>query len=120
MLGHVDVGSVWVSPPTLTLHNHFLQHQRLSPAIGAGINASFFYGSHAAGAPVTQVAFSNNVGAAVQAGVDYNFAGHWFANFDVKQIFVVHDGQHQWRRDPGAQHRAQSAGDSGAGIGYRF
>ena len=37
---------------------------------------------------MTQVAFSNNVGAAVQAGVDDNFAGHWFANFDVKQIFV--------------------------------
>ena len=88
VLGHVDVGSVWVLPPTLTAQYHFFPHERLSPYIGAGINASFFYGAHAAGAPVTQVAFSNNVGAAIQAGVDYNFAGHWFANFDVKQIFV--------------------------------
>ena len=47
---------------------HFLPHERFSPYIGAGINATFFYGAQAAGTPVTQVAFSNNVGAAIQAG----------------------------------------------------
>ncbi len=118
VLGHVDVGSVWVLPPTLTVQYHFLPHERLSPYIGAGINASFFYGSHAAGAPVTQVAFSNNVGAAVQAGVDYNFAGHWFANFDVKQIFVnttasINGGAIK-------AHTALNPLVIGAGIGYRF
>lgn len=118
VLGHVDVGSVWVLPPTLTAQYHFFPHERLSPYIGAGINASFFYGSHAAGAPVTQVAFSNNVGAAVQAGVDYNFAGHWFANFDVKQIFVnttasINGGAIK-------AHTALNPLVIGAGIGYRF
>ena len=87
-VGHVDVGSVWALPPSLTAQYHFFPRERFSPYVGVGINATFFYGSHAAGPPVTQVAFSNNVGAVVQAGFDYNIAGHWFANFDVKQIFL--------------------------------
>ena len=49
---------------------------------------SFFHATQAADNQVTQLAMSNNVGAAGQSGFDYNFAGHWFANFDVKQIFV--------------------------------
>lgn len=117
-IGHVDVGSVWVLPPTLTLQYHFFPHERFSPYLGAGINASFFYGAHSAGSPVTSVSFSNNVGAAVQAGVDYNFSGHWFANFDVKQIFLnttasINGGAIK-------AHTALNPLVIGAGIGYRF
>jgi outer membrane protein len=118
VIGHVDVGSVWALPPTLTLQYHFLPHERFSPYIGAGINATFFYGARAAGTPVTQVAFSNNVGAAIQAGFDYNFTGHWFANFDVKQIFLnttasINGGAIK-------AHTALNPLVVGAGIGYRF
>jgi outer membrane protein len=117
-LGHVDVGSVWALPPTLTLQYHFFPHERLSPYIGAGINATFFYGAHPAGAPVTQVSFSDNVGAAVQAGVDYNISGHWFANFDVKQIFLNTTAN----IDQGLikAHTALNPLVVGMGIGYRF
>ncbi len=118
VIGHVDVGSVWALPPTLTLQYHFLPHERFSPYIGAGINATFFYGAHAAGAPVTQVTFSDNVGAAIQAGIDYNISGHWFANFDVKQIFLnttasINGGAIK-------AHTALNPLVVGAGIGYRF
>ena len=87
-LGNVDVGSVWVLPPTLTVQYHFMPHSAFSPYIGAGINVSFFYATQPANPPVTHWSMSNNVGAAIQAGFDYNFTGHWFANFDVKQIFL--------------------------------
>ena len=117
-LGHVDVGSVWALPPTLDPGYHFFPHERLSPYIGAGINATFFYGAHPAGAPVTQVPFSDNVGAAVQAGVDYNISGHWFANIDVKQIFLNTTAS----IDSGAikAHTALNPLVVGMGIGYWF
>jgi outer membrane protein len=116
VLGHVDVGTVWALPPTLQYH--FFPHERLSPYLGAGINATFFYGASAAGFPVNTVSFSNNVGAAIQAGVDYNIGGHWFANLDVKQIFLnttasINHGVIKART-------ALNPLVVGAGIGYRF
>jgi outer membrane protein len=118
VIGHVDVGSVWALPPTLTLQYHFFPHERFSPYVGAGINATFFYGAHPAGGAVTQVTFSDNVGAAIQAGIDYNFTGHWFANFDIKQIFLNTTAS----IDGGAikAHTALNPLVIGAGIGYRF
>ncbi len=117
-IGHVDVGSVWALPPTLTLQYHFFPHERFSPYLGAGINAPFFYGAHPAGPAVTQVTFSDNVGAAIQAGIDYNIGGHWFANADVKQIFLnttasINGGAIK-------AHTALNPLVVGMGIGYRF
>lgn len=117
-LGHVDVGSVWVLPPTVTLQYHFMPHSRFSPYVGAGMTVAFFYDSHPAGPTVTKVGFSNSVGAAIQAGFDYNISGHWFANFDVKQIFLNTEA-----RINGGAIVAKTALDPtiiGAGIGYRF
>lgn len=119
-LGNVDVGSTWVLPPTLTLQYHFMPSQQLSPYVGVGLNASFFYDTKAAGPTITALSVNNSWGPAIQAGVDYNFSGHWFANLDVKQIFmntVAHVSA-------GAVHiRAKDSLDPlviGAGIGYRF
>jgi outer membrane protein len=87
-VGKVDVGSTWVLPPTLTVQYHFMPASRISPYVGAGVNASFFYGTRPAGPTVRSMSVNNSWGPAIQAGVDYNFSGHWFANFDVKQIFL--------------------------------
>ena len=117
-LGHVDVGSVYVLPPTLTVQYHFMPHSKFSPYVGAGIALAFFYDSQPARPTVTKVGFSNNVGAAVQAGFDYNVTGHWYLNFDVKQIFV-----NTTARIKGGTIIAKTALDPtvvGAGIGYRF
>ena len=117
-LGHVDVGSVWVLPPTLTVQYHFLPHGLFNPYLGVGLTAAFFYDSHPAGGAVTKVGLSNNVGPAIQAGVDVSLGGHWYANFDVKQIFLNTEA----RIDSGLI-VAKTALDPtivGAGIGYRF
>ena len=56
----------------------------------------------------------------MQAGIDYNFTGHWFANFDVKQIFLNADAHVDAL---GTTVKARTALDPlviGAGIGYRF
>ncbi len=116
--GSVNVGSTWVLPPTLLLQYHFMPKERFSPYIGAGLNVSFFYSSSPSGGAINQLAMSNNVGAAIQAGFDYNFSGHWFANFDVKQIFVNTTASIN-----GGAVKAKTALNPmviGAGIGYRF
>ena len=62
----------------------------------------------------------NSVGAAIQAGFDYNFTGHWFANFDVKQIFVHSNASVDAL---GTTIKASTWLNPlviGAGIGYRF
>ncbi|MDR3538636.1 MAG: OmpW family outer membrane protein [Acetobacteraceae bacterium] len=116
--GSYHVGSTWVLPPTLLLQYHFMPHSRFSPYIGAGLNVTFFYSTQAAGNAVTSLAMTNSVGAAVQAGFDYNITGHWFANFDVKQIFV-----NTTASIDGGIIKAKTALNPtvvGAGIGYRF
>ena len=118
VLGRVDVGSVWVLPPTVTLQYHFFPHARFSPYVGAGMTVAFFYDSQPAGGAVTKFGLSNSVGAAIQAGFDYDIAGPWFANFDVKQIFLSTEA-----RINGGTIVAKTALDPtvvGAGIGYRF
>ena len=119
-LGKVPVGSTWVLPPTLTLQYHFMPSQRISPYVGVGINASFFYGTKAAGPTVTGLSVNDSWGPAIQVGVDYNFSGHWFANVDVKQIFL-NTAAHV---SAGAVHiKAKDSLDPlviGAGIGFRF
>ena len=111
------VGSTWVLPPTLLLQYHFFPKERFSPYVGVGLNVSFFYGTSAA-AGINQVAMKNGVGAAIQAGFDYNFSGNWFANFDVKQIFVSTTAS----INGGAIHAKTALNPTviGAGIGYRF
>lgn len=117
-LGRVDVGSTYVLPPTITLQYHFMPHRRLSPYLGAGLALGFFYDSSPAAPTVASVGFKNNVGAAIQAGVDYNIAGHWFINVDVKQVFLDTTA----RINGGAivAHTSLDPTVVGAGIGYRF
>lgn len=115
--GKTKVGRTWVLPPTLLLQYHFFPKERFSPYAGVGLNLSFFYGTSAANG-INQVAMSNSAGVAIQAGFDYNFSGNWFANFDVKQIFVSTKASIN-----GGAIRATTALNPtviGAGIGYRF
>lgn len=117
-LGRVDVGSTYVLPPTVTLQYHFWPHRRLSPYVGAGLALGFFYDSNPAGPTVKSVGFKNNAGGAIQAGIDYNVAGHWFINADVKQIFLDTTA-----RINGGAIVAKTDLDPtvvGVGIGYRF
>ncbi len=87
-LGHVSVGNIWALPPTLTVQYHFFPKERFSPYIGAGINLSLFYGAKTAGPTVTSLSVDTAVGGALQVGFDYALGGHWYANVDVKQIFL--------------------------------
>lgn len=117
-LGNVDVGSVWVLPPTLTAQYHFNQIGRFRPYVGVGLTVAFFYDSHVAGGAVYHATYSTGVGPALDAGFDYSLGGNWVANFDIKQIFVNTTAH----IDYGAikAKTALSPTVIGAGIGYVF
>jgi outer membrane protein len=87
-LGHVDVGTAYLLPPTVTAQYHFWTDSRFSPYVGAGLNYTFFYDAKAPGSPVSRAQYQDNFGAALQIGVDYRISGNWYANADVKQIFL--------------------------------
>ncbi|WP_308911233.1 OmpW/AlkL family protein [Pseudokordiimonas caeni] len=90
-LGDVDLGSVWLLPPTLTFQYHPLAGEKVSPYIGAGVNYTFFYNEDAPGGTVTAIDYKNKFGLAAQAGVDIAMGEKWFINFDVKKIWLNTD-----------------------------
>ncbi len=119
-VGDVDVGSVWALPPTLTLQYHFFPRSAFSPYIGAGLNVTFWYGSSAATPTVQHFSVGTSWGPAIQAGFDYNFAGHWFFNADVKQIFMNTSARVDALGTTVKAHTALDPLVVGMGIGYRF
>ena len=87
------------------------------PYVGAGINYAFFFNPHS---PLSGIHYSDNVGWALQAGVDVPFGNSgYFFNADVKKIFLstnVHAlggvvTAHDVHLDPWL---------IGIGVGYKF
>jgi|TARA_R110001583_G_scaffold179320_2_gene335946 outer membrane protein len=112
----LDLGSVRLLPPTLTVQYHFLSKQRFSPYIGAGVNYTIFYDSKPG--QFNSVKYDNGFGYAFQAGFDYAISGPWSLNVDVKKIFLNTDVSVN-----GGAVKADADLDPwlfGVGIGYRF
>ena len=86
----VDLGSVWLLPPTLTLQYHFYPTKTLKPYLGAGLNYTIFY-SVDEGSVVKGLDYDNAVGFALQGGLDYMLNDKYFLNFDIKKLFLKTD-----------------------------
>jgi outer membrane protein len=84
--GGVDAGSAFLLPPTLTLQYHFTNLGKIIPYIGAGVNYTHFFNEDAGA--LNDVKYDDSFGAALQAGADIPLQGNWFANVDVKKIFI--------------------------------
>jgi len=82
----LDLGSVWVLPPTLTLQYHFVNKTPFVPYVGAGLNYTFFYNADSGAA--SSISYENHIGYALQAGMDYKLDDHWMLNADVKKIYL--------------------------------
>ena len=88
-IGNVDLGHVSLLPPTITGQYHFLPTAAINPYVGAGVNYTFFFDpTLPSGAAVHKISYENNWGGALQAGFDYHIANNWYANFDVKHLFL--------------------------------
>lgn len=82
----MDVGKVWLLPPTLTMQYHFTNFGAFKPYVGAGVNYSIFYNQKSHDADYLKV--KNTFGGALQAGFDYMIDDHWGFNFDVKKLYL--------------------------------
>ena len=89
----VDLGDVWLLPPTLTLQYHFRNAGKFKPYVGAGVNATFFF--NADEGPVADgMDYDPSFGPALQAGFDYDLDGKeggFALNVDVKKIWINTD-----------------------------
>ncbi|WP_297334005.1 OmpW family outer membrane protein [Flavobacterium sp.] len=86
----VDLGSVYLLPPTLTLQYHFYAGDYFKPYVGAGINYTIFYGVDE-GDVVKDVEYDNALGYAFQLGFDLKLNDKFFINADVKKLFLTTD-----------------------------
>lgn len=86
---NIDLGTVWLLPPTLTLQYHFQPDDPdFRPYIGAGVNYTAFFGHDDADPIVHKAKFGSSFGLALQAGVDIPIGGNWTLNIDVKKVFI--------------------------------
>lgn len=84
--GDIDLGHVWLLPPTLTAQYHFTGGNFV-PYLGAGPNLTLFYGVDE-GPIADDVDYDTAVGFALQGGFDFMLNDKWFLNFDVKKLFL--------------------------------
>lgn len=119
-LGNIDLGSLDLLPPTLTLQYHFLPENKFRPYVGAGVSYVLIPDEDP-GAAVSVDYQNGNFGFALQAGFDYFFTKNWCLNVDVKKVWVDVDATVQIL--PGAYVDTNVDVDPwlfGIGIGYRF
>jgi len=121
----VDLGDVWLLPPTLTLQYHFDTGTQLKPYVGAGINATLFFDEDA-GPVADSIDYDASIGGALQVGFDYDLdgtPGGWAFNADVKKIWINTDVTVDFTTALGA---TVDAGVDinptvvGLGFGYKF
>lgn len=86
----VDLGSVWLLPPTLTVQYHFFPEKSFKPYVGAGVNYTIFYSADE-GNTVKNVKYDNAFGYAFQLGFDYMVTDKFFINADIKKVFLSTD-----------------------------
>lgn len=85
-VGEVNVGSVWLLPPTLTFQYHFTQLDYFKPYAGIGVNYTFFY--KAKPGALDNVSYDNKASLALQAGIDIPICNNIYVNLDVKKLFL--------------------------------
>ena len=89
--GDLNLGSVWLLPPTLTAQYHFYTSDKkvFKPYIGAGVNYTLFY--NVKSGDVADVSYDNALGYAAQLGFDLMLDETFFINLDVKRLFLSTD-----------------------------
>lgn len=87
---NVNLGHVWLLPPTLTLQYHLPTGTLFKPYIGAGANYTIFYSADQ-GSVVQDIDYKNKFAFAAQLGADFDISKKMFLNIDVKKLFLSTD-----------------------------
>lgn len=89
-LGDVDLGKVWLLPPTLTFLYHLPVAKGVLPYAGAGVNYTIFYGEKN-GPAIAKITYKDKFSFAAQAGADIDICKKWFLNVDAKRLWLKTD-----------------------------
>jgi outer membrane protein len=120
-VGDVDLGEVWLLPPTLTLQYHFMPETRFKPYVGAGVNYTIFYNDDLpSGGPVQDIDYDDAFGFVLQAGVDFAINDSWSFNLDVKRVFLNTDATVRTSLGTVDADVDIDPWIFGVGVGYRF
>lgn len=86
---NIDLGNVWLLPPTLTLQYHFtpFEEKVFKPYVGAGVNYTIYYNVED-GNTVKNVSYKNNVAYDFQVGFDLMLIYTFFINVDSEKLFL--------------------------------
>ena len=116
-IGDLPIGSTWSFSMTGAVQFHFLPGNAFNPYLGAGAGYTHPIAYEPAKPFVTKMKADPQLGPMLQAGFDYHLVGNWYANMEIKKIFLP------------AQVSRIGAGSTtvrldmliiGAGVGYRF
>jgi len=118
--GHIDLGSLDLLPPTLTLQYHFTPQNAFRPYVGAGVSYVLIPDEDP-GKVATAVDYENGqIGLALQVGFDYFFTKNWCFNVDVKKVWVDVDATVHALGTTVATSVDVDPWLIGVGFGYRF
>ena len=86
---NVDLGSVWLLPPTLMLQYHHQVTDNFKPYVGIGANYTIFYNEKSGVAK--DISYDNKFGWGYQFGFDIDITEKFFINVDFKKLFLKTD-----------------------------
>jgi outer membrane protein len=88
----------------------------MKPYVGAGINYTHFFDETGGG--LNNAKYEDSFGWALQAGVDVPLSGNWYANLDVKKIFL--DTKVKFSPSGATANVDIDPWLVGVGVGYKF
>lgn len=120
-VGNIELGDVWLLPPTLTAQYHF-DGDIVRPYLGVGVNYTLFYNADA-GPIADEVDYDSALGFAFQFGFDFDINDKWFINLDAKYLLLNTDVTVDATTALGATVGADvdiNPFIGGIGLGYKF
>ncbi|MDR0227820.1 MAG: outer membrane beta-barrel protein [Flavobacteriaceae bacterium] len=86
---NVDLGSVYLLPPTLMVQYHHKFGEVFKPYVGVGANYTIFYNEKSGVAK--DISYKNSFGYGFQLGFDIDLSEKFFINVDFKKLFLKTD-----------------------------
>lgn len=86
---NVDLGSVYLLPPTLMFQYHHKFGEVFKPYVGVGVNYTIFYNEKSGVA--RDIKYDNKFGWGYQFGFDIDITEKFFINVDFKKLFLKTD-----------------------------
>lgn len=86
---NVDLGSVYLLPPTLMIQYHHKFGEVFKPYVGIGANYTIFYNEKSGVAQ--DIKYENKFGWGYQLGFDIDITDKFFINVDFKKLFLQTD-----------------------------